>query len=106
MTGQAPPACPCPQAARQSGWKPIQGVKYRKHRWHVSPRTQWIAATERAETTAQLALSLRQLEPMLLVRQAASGLGDRCLAAGMAGLGVTPPDQAVPLRWHCPCAAH
>lgn len=53
------------QGARQGGWQPIAGVRYRKHRWTVTPRMQWQAATEMARTAAQLALSLRQLDPML-----------------------------------------
>ncbi len=55
------------QAARQSGWKPIPGLRYRKYRWTISPRMKWQAATEQAATAAQLAVCVRQLEPMLQV---------------------------------------
>lgn len=83
---------PSVQAARQAGWQPIPGVRYRKFRWTISPRMQWIAATERAETAAQLALSLRQLDPMLQVRRPAGwgGLGAWWLPfspPGWGGLG-------------------
>lgn len=60
-----PPTPPSLQAARQSGWVPIQGLRYRKWRWTITPRMQWQAATEGAQTTAHLALCLRQLDPML-----------------------------------------
>jgi hypothetical protein len=55
------------QGARQAGWRPIPGVRYRKHRWSITPRMAWLAATEQAATCAELALSLRQLDPMLQV---------------------------------------
>ncbi|GAB4819339.1 hypothetical protein N2152v2_006385 [Parachlorella kessleri] len=54
------------KAARQAGWQPINGIKYRRFKWALaSPRLAWVAATEAASTAAQLAVCLRQLDAVL-----------------------------------------
>jgi hypothetical protein len=65
----SPTQClPAKQAARQSGWKPIPGIKYRRFKWALaSPRLAWVVATEAARTAAQLAICLRQLDAVLQV---------------------------------------
>lgn len=59
---------PSPQAARQAGWQPIPGVRYRRFRWTLGgPRMQWITGMESARTAAQLAIGMRQLDAVLQV---------------------------------------